>query len=236
MEKGELLYEDGNQSVRRADEEGMLIVTRTDTVVNEKDGSAEEIPGKGTIVNRMTNKLCRFLETKGIRTAFVEELSDTESLVREVETIPLEVTIRNYSAGDFPEKTGMPEGTALPVPTAEFRYLKKELGDPEINGYYALTMKLLNEAEVETVVRTAFRVNEALSEHLEKAGMDLVDLRLLFGRLKGEILVACGLSPDNLRLWDSRTHEKLDRDRFVLHLGNVADAYREAFSRLEPKA
>ena len=236
MEKDGLLFEGGTQSVRRSDEDGMLIVARNDMVVNEKDGSAEEIPGKGAIVNRMTNKLCRFLETKGIRTAFVEELSDTESLVRELEMIPVEVTVRNYSAGEFPEKTGIPEGTALPVPTAEFRYLKKELGNPEINGYYALAMKLLTEAEVETVVRTAFRVNEALSEYLKNAKMDLVDLRLIFGRLKGDILVACGLSPDNMRLWDSTTHEKLDRDRFVLGLGNVADAYREAFLRLEPKA
>ena len=138
MEKRELLKSTPTADVFATDDETRMLVCSKDVAADESGTRTEEIPGKGTVCNRMTAHLYRLLETRGIRTAFVEEVTDTDSLFRREEEIPLLVTVRNYSAGEYPLRTGLPEGTALPVPTAEFRCTKKGLGMPFINGYDAL--------------------------------------------------------------------------------------------------
>ena len=232
MEIKELLESTPTVDICATSDETRILVRSKDVVADESGQRTEVIPGKGTVCSRMTAHLYRLLETKGFHTAFVEEVTDTESLFRREETIPLLVTVRSYSAGEYPARTGLPEGTALPAATAEFHCTKKGLGRPFINGYDALAMKLVTEAEIEEIVKTAFHVNEVLSGYLSTKNMDLVDVTIQFARNKDQIIVTGELSPDTMRLWDKVTHEKLDADRFRNQLGNVADAYREVARRL----
>ena len=232
MEIKELLESTPTVDICATSDETRILVRSKDVVADESGQRTEEIPGKGAVCSRMTAHLYRLLETKGFHTAFVEEVTDTESLFRREETIPLLITVRSYSAGEYPARTGLPEGTALPAATAEFHCTKKGLGRPFINGYDALAMKLVTEAEIEEIVKTAFHVNEVLSGYLSTKNMDLVDVTIQFARNKDQIIVTGELSPDTMRLWDKVTHEKLDADRFRNQLGNVADAYREVARRL----
>lgn len=188
--------------------------------------------GKGAINNRMTNHIFKILETKGVPTHYVEELSDRETAVKKVEIVPLEVIIRNFSAGSFAKKMGMEEGIKFKQPTLEFSYKNDDLGDPFINKYYALALGLATEEEIAAIEKYAFIVNDVMREYFDSLGIELIDFKIEFGRFHGQIILADEVSPDTCRLWDKETHEKLDKDRFRRDLGNVEDAYQEVFRRL----
>ena len=214
MEKLEQLYEGKAKKVFKTADPDVLIVSYKDdaTAFNgEKKGT---IVGKGAINNRMTNHLFKLLEKKGVPTHYIEELNDRETAVKAVKIVPLEVIVRNYSAGSFAKKLGMEEGIKLKTPTLEFSYKDDNLGDPFINGYYALALDLATQDEIDGL------------------GIDLIDFKIEFGRYKGDIILADEISPDTCRLWDKQTHEKLDKDRFRRDLGGVEDAYAEVFKRL----
>ena len=233
MEKREQLYEGKAKKVYKTDDPELLIVSYKDdaTAFNgEKKGT---IVGKGVINNRVTNHLMQKLEKAGIPTHFVKELSDTDTVVKKVSIVPLEVIIRNISAGSFSKRSGVAEGIVFEVPTLEFSYKNDDLGDPLINRYHALALKLASREELETIQTLAFRVNEVLKAYFLGLGMTLVDFKLEFGRLSdGSIVLADEISPDTCRLWDSKTHEKLDKDRFRRDLGGVEEAYQEVMRRL----
>ena len=189
--------------------------------------------GKGVINNRVTNHLMQKLEKAGIPTHFVKELSDTDTVVKKVSIVPLEVIIRNISAGSFAKRYGVEEGIVFDQPTIEFSYKNDDLGDPLINSYHALALKLATPEEIETIKKYAFQVNDLLKSFMKEIGIDLVDFKLEFGRLTdGTIVLADEISPDTCRLWDEKTHEKLDKDRFRRDLGGVEDAYHEVMRRL----
>ena len=210
----------------------MLIVDYKDdaTAFNgEKKGT---IVGKGAINNRMTNHVFKILETKGVPTHYVEELSDRETAVKKVEIVPLEVIIRNVAAGSFSKRLGVEEGTKFASPTLEFSYKNDELGDPLINSYMAIALGTATRKEIDKISEYAFKVNEVLKEFFLKADIELIDFKIEFGRYHGEIILADEVSPDTCRLWDVNTHEKLDKDRFRRDLGNVEEAYNEVFKRL----
>ena len=191
------------------------------------------IVGKGVINNRVTNHLMQKLEKAGIPTHFVKELSDTDTVVKKVSIVPLEVIIRNISAGSFAKRYGVEEGIVFDQPTIEFSYKNDDLGDPLINSYHALALKLATPEEIETIKKYAFQVNDLLKSFMKEIGIDLVDFKLEFGRLTdGTIVLADEISPDTCRLWDEKTHEKLDKDRFRRDLGGVEDAYHEVMRRL----
>ncbi len=232
MEKLEQLYEGKAKKVFKTDNPDVLIVSYKDdaTAFNgEKKGT---IVGKGAINNRMTNHIFKLLEERGVPTHYINELSDTDTAVKSVSIVPLEVIVRNYSAGSFAKKLGMEEGIKLRVPTLEFSYKDDALGDPFINGYYALALDLATQEEIDKIASYAFKVNEVLIEYFAKLGIDLIDFKIEFGRYHGEIILADEISPDTCRLWDKETHEKLDKDRFRRDLGHVEDAYKEVFKRL----
>lgn len=232
MEKLDLLYEGKAKKVYKTEDPDVLIVDYKDdaTAFNgEKKGT---IVGKGVINNRMANYMMQVLEKEGVPTHFIEELSDRETAVKKVEIVPLEVIIRNYSAGSFAKKMGMEEGIAFKRPTLEFSYKNDDLGDPFINKYYALSLELATEEEIEAITKYAFKVNEVMRRYFDSLGIDLIDFKLEFGRFKGQIILADEVSPDTCRLWDKETHEKLDKDRFRRDMGNVEDAYQEVFRRL----
>lgn len=165
-------------------------------------------------------------------THLVEELNDRETAVKKVEIVPLEVIIRNFSAGSFAKKMGMEEGIKFKCPTLEFSYKNDDLGDPFINSYYALALGLATQEEIDHITEYAFKVNEVLQEYFDGLNIDLIDFKIEFGRYHGTVILADEISPDTCRLWDKDTHEKLDKDRFRRDLGNVEDAYEEVFRRL----
>ncbi len=233
MQKLEQLYEGKAKRVYATGDPELVIVEYKDdaTAFNgEKKGT---IAGKGVINNKMTNHLMRVLEQAGVPTHFVEQLSDRETLVKKVSIVPLEVIIRNISAGSFSKRYGVEEGIVFDAPTIEFSYKNDALGDPLINSYHALALKLATEDELETIKRYAFAVNDFLKKTMLECGVTLVDFKLEFGRTSGgAIVLADEISPDTCRFWDVKTGEKLDKDRFRRDLGNVEGAYREMSRRL----
>jgi phosphoribosylaminoimidazole-succinocarboxamide synthase len=232
MEKKEMLYEGKAKKVYTTEDSDVLIVSYKDDATALNGLKKGTIVGKGAINNRMTNFIFKKLEAKGVPTHLVEELNDRETAVKKVEIVPLEVIVRNFSAGSFAKKMGMEEGVKFSCPTLEFSYKDDELGDPFINDYYALALNLATKEEIETITKYAFMVNEALIEYFEALNIDLIDFKIEFGRYHGTIILADEISPDTCRLWDKDTHEKLDKDRFRRDMGNVEDAYEEVFRRL----
>ena len=232
MEKLSQLYEGKAKKVFLTDNEDLLIVDYKDDATAFNGLKKGTIHGKGSINNRMTNKLFKMLEEKGIPTHFVEELSDRETLVKRVEIVPLEVIVRNVAAGSFSKKLAIPEGTALACPTLEFSYKNDELGDPFINDYYAIAIGAATREELDVISKYAFMVNDALKEYFAGIGIDLIDFKIEFGRYHGQIILADEISPDTCRLWDAKTHDHLDKDRFRRDLGNVEEAYEEVCRRL----
>lgn len=232
MEKRELLYEGKAKKVFTTDDQDVLIVDYKDdaTAFNgEKKGT---IVGKGVVNNRMTNYLFKMLEEKGIPTHLVEELSDRETAVKRVEIVPLEVIVRNVAAGSFSKKLGIEEGRKLLAPTLEFSYKDDALGDPLINDYFAIAIGAATREEIDRITELVFKINDALKEYFATIGIELIDFKVEFGRYKGEIILADEISPDTCRLWDLKTHDKLDKDRFRRDLGNVEDAYQEVYHRM----
>ncbi len=233
MKKTVQLYEGKAKKVFETDVPGIYIVDYKDdaTAFNgEKKGT---IAGKGVINNTVTNRIMMMLEEKGIPTHFVEQLSERETAVKAVKIVPLEVIVRNIAAGSLSKRLGIPEGTQLASTVLEFSYKDDELGDPMINDYHAFAMQLCTAEELETIKQYAFRINEILIPFFKGMNIDLVDFKLEFGKLAdGTIVLADEISPDTCRFWDSKTHEKLDKDRFRRDLGHVEDAYQEILRRL----
>ena len=233
MEKTVQLYEGKAKKVYATNDENLVIVSYKDDATAFNGLKKGTISGKGVINNRMSNMLMQMLEKNGVPTHFVEELSERDTVVRKVSIVPLEVIIRNISAGSFAKRYGVEEGIVFDEPTIEFSYKNDDLGDPLINEYHALALKLATKAEIETIKSMAFKINELLKQRFAKVNITLVDFKLEFGRLPdGTIVLADEISPDTCRFWDSTTHEKLDKDRFRRDLGGVEDAYNEVMRRM----
>ena len=233
MQKLEMIYEGKAKRVYATDEAELLIVDYKDDATAFNGEKRGTIAGKGVINNQMSNRLMRRLEQAGVPTHFVKELSERETLVRRVEIVPLEVIVRNRSAGSFSKRYGVEEGRIFDAPTIEFSYKNDALGDPLINSSHVIALSLATPEELELIRRYAFRVNEVLSALWASRGITLVDFKLEFGRLAdGTIVLADEISPDTCRLWDSATGKKLDKDRFRRDLGGVEDAYAEVMRRL----
>ncbi|MEE1357029.1 MAG: phosphoribosylaminoimidazolesuccinocarboxamide synthase [Clostridia bacterium] len=233
MEKREQLYEGKAKKVFSTDDPDILIVSYKDDATAFNGLKKGTIAGKGVINNRMSNLLMQRLEKSGIPTHFVKELSERETLVKKVSIVPLEVIVRNIAAGSFSKRYGVSEGVVFDSPTVEFSYKNDELGDPLLDEYHALALHLATPEEIETIKKYSFAVNEELKAFWKECGVTLVDFKLEFGRLSDStIVLADEISPDTCRLWDSKTGEKLDKDRFRRDLGGVEDAYAEVMKRL----
>ena len=234
MEKKEQLYEGKAKKVFATDDSQLLIVDYKDDATAFNGLKKGTIVGKGVINNKMSNRLMAKLERCGIPTHFVQELSDRETLVKKVSIVPLEVIIRNIAAGSFSKRYGVAEGVVFDQPTIEFSYKNDDLGDPLLNTYHALALKLATPEEINLIEKYSFRINEILKEFWKGCGVTLVDFKLEFGRLAdGTIVLADEISPDTCRLWDAKTGEKLDKDRFRRDMGGVEEAYAEIMKRME---
>ena len=233
MEKREQLYEGKAKKVYATDDPELVIVSYKDDATALDGLKKGTIVGKGVINNQMTNRLMARMEKAGIPTHFVKELSERDTLVRRVSIVPPEVIIRNLSAGHFASRYGVEEGIVFPEPTIEFSYKNDELHDPLLNAYHAVALGLASWQEIELIKKYAFAVNDVLKAFWADCGVTLVDFKLEFGKTaQGQIVLADEISPDTCRLWDAKTGEKLDKDRFRRDMGGVEDAYAEVMRRL----
>ena len=233
MEKKELIYEGKAKKVWSTQDDALCIVDYKDDATAFNGLKKGTIHGKGAINNRVSNFMMQLLEKEGVPSHFVEELSERETLVKKVSIVPLEVIIRNISAGSFANNYGVEEGIVFEEPTIEFSYKNDDLGDPLINAYHAVALHLATKEEIEQIKAMAFKTNEVMKAFFKKLNIDLVDFKLEFGRLSdGSIVLADEISPDTCRFWDSTTHEKLDKDRFRRDLGGVEAAYEEMLKRI----
>ena len=233
MKKCEMLYEGKAKKVYTTEDPELYIVDYKDDATAFNGLKKGTISGKGVINNRVTNHLMKMLESKGIPTHFVEELSDRETVVKKVKIVPLEVIVRNIAAGSMSKRLGIEEGTVLPTTVLEYSYKNDDLGDPLINDYHALAMELCTREELDQIANYALKINEILKEYFKEVNVDLVDFKLEFGKLSdGTIVLADEISPDTCRFWDATTHEKLDKDRFRRDMDNVDAGYHEILKRL----
>jgi phosphoribosylaminoimidazole-succinocarboxamide synthase len=233
MKKLEQLYEGKAKKVFATEDPNVVIVDYKDDATAFNGLKKGTIVGKGVINNKMSNFMMQKLEQEGVPTHFIEQLSDRETAVRKVSIVPLEVIVRNISAGSFAKHYGVKEGIVFEQPTIEFSYKNDDLGDPLLNSYHAVALKLVTWDELNLIKEYTFKINTFLKSYMKGIGIDLVDFKIEFGKTAdGKIVLADEISPDTCRLWDEKTHEKLDKDRFRRDLGNVEDAYQEVMRRL----
>lgn len=232
MKKLEQIYEGKAKKVYATDDPDIVIVDYKDDATAFNGLKKGTIVGKGVVNNKVSNHFFKLLESKGVPTHYIEQLSDRETAVKKVDIVPVEVIIRNKAAGSFSKRMGVEEGTQLKCTIFECSYKNDELGDPLINDYYIRALGLATDAEMDRIKEYSFKTNEILSEYLKGLGIELIDFKLEFGRFNGGIILADEISPDTCRYWDIATGKKLDKDRFRRDLGDVEEAYKEIISRL----
>jgi len=232
MEKKEKLYE-GKAKIIYATEDPDLVVQFFKDETTAFDGIKREVlEGKGKVNCAISSFIFEFLEKNGIKTHYVRKLSEREVLVKKCEIIPVEVVVRNISAGSFSKRYGVKEGTELKRPLVEFFYKSDELHDPMVCSQHVELFGWATKEELELMKNTALKVNELLKNLFKRAKIILVDFKLEFGRHKGEVLLADEITPDACRLWDASSGDILDKDRFRKDLGRVVESYEEVYKRL----
>jgi phosphoribosylaminoimidazole-succinocarboxamide synthase len=193
-----------------------------------------EFEGKGEINREITSLIFQYLKKNGVATHWVSDVSPTEMIVEKVVIIPLEVVVRNFLAGSTAKKLGIEEGKKLQKPLVEFYYKNDALADPFLSDDQALMMGISSEQELKELKSKALTINGLMKDVFRQAGIELIDFKIEFGKnLKGEIILADEISPDSCRLWDLKTHEKMDKDRFRRDLGSVKENYEEVLKRLK---
>lgn len=233
MKKLEQLYEGKAKKVFKTDDPKLLIVDYKDDATAFDGEKKGQIVGKGVVNNTMSNIIFRMLEEKGVPTHFVEQLSERETVVKAVKILPLEVIVRNVSAGSFAKRYGVEEGIPFERPTFEVSYKNDDLGDPLMSEDHAVALGLATAGQLALLRKYAFTVNDALKEFFLERGLKLIDFKIEFGEANGEIILADEISPDTCRLWDVKTNEKMDKDRFRRDLGNLEETYREVLERVQ---
>lgn len=228
----EMIYEGKAKKIFAADNADEIIVYYKDDATAFNGLKKGTIANKGVINNKLTEFLFSLLEQNGIKTHLVKRLNDRELLCKKVKIIPVEVVTRNIVAGGLAKRLGLEEGSKLSEPVIELYYKNDELGDPMINHYHIRAMGLADDGQIAELEEKALKINEILEKFLLTKGIKLVDFKLEFGVYKGEIILADEITPDTCRLWDEKTDDKLDKDRFRRDLGNVEGAYNEVLYRI----
>ena len=234
MKKLDQIYEGKAKKVFKTEDPDLLIVDYKDDATAFNGEKKGQIAGKGVINNRMSNMMMQMLAKKGVPSHFVEEISDRETIVKAVKIMPLEVIVRNISAGSFAKRYGVEEGIVFDKPTFEVSYKNDDLGDPLMCGSHAVALGIATEEEIEIIKNYALTVNDGLKEFFLACGLKLVDFKIEFGKTSGgEIILADEISPDTCRLWNVATNKKMDKDRFRRDLGDVEETYQEVFERIK---
>lgn len=235
MQKLEMLYEGKAKKVYKTDNDKQYIVDYKDDATAFNGVKKGTIVGKGVVNNKMSATLFAILEENGIPTHQIELLSDRESLVKAVKILPLEVIVRNVSAGSLAKRLGIEEGITMKETVLEFSYKNDELGDPMVNDYHIYAMEFATIEQLDTVKKYALKINEILSKFFLERNIKLIDFKLEFGLYDGEVILADEISPDTCRLWDGETNKKLDKDRFRRDMGGVEEVYQEVLDRISKK-
>ena len=234
MQKRELIFKGNEKQVFATDDPNQVIFRYTDVTVAYNNIKRARFVGKGVLDNQISAILLDYLNKHGIETHFIEVAGPDEQLCRKIEIIPLMVVVRNRLVGSESLRLGVEDGFKPGNTVLEMRYNVAELSDPLINEHHAVALGLMTYEELDQVKQMAFRTNELLGELLHKVGIELVDMRLEFGRASdnGHIIISDEISPDTCRFWDEATGEKLDKDRFRLDLSDVVASYRVVLDRL----
>ena len=232
MKKTKLIYEGKAKKVYETEEQDLLIQEFKDDATAFDATKRGTIIGKGVCNNKISTCLFELLASRGIPTHFVKLLSEREMLVKRLEIVPIEVTIRNLVAGGMAKMFGIEEGKQLRTPVLEYHYKSDALHDPLINDYHIFALDLAQEQEMKVIAKYSFEINHILLEFFDQRALKLVDFKLEFGRHKDKILLGDEISPDTCRLWDKSTNKKLDKDRFRRDLGEVEQAYQEVLQRV----
>ncbi|MFN0042294.1 MAG: phosphoribosylaminoimidazolesuccinocarboxamide synthase [Alphaproteobacteria bacterium] len=237
MSRRKRIYEGKAKVLYEGPEPGTLVQYFKDDATAFNNQKRGVITGKGVINNRISEYLFTRLNEIGVPTHFVRRLNMREQLIREVEIIPLEVVVRNVAAGSLSQRLGIAEGAALPRSIVEYYYKNDKLGDPMVSEEHITAFGWAAPQDLDDILPLALRINDFLSGLFFGVGIRLVDFKLEFGRLWNEndemrIVLADEISPDSCRLWDLKTNEKMDKDRFRRDLGNVVEAYQEVARRL----
>ena len=228
-----VLYEGKSKIVCEGPDNGSFIIRYKDTATAFNGEKKEDLLGKGKLNASISNLIYAYLEKHGIETHLIKEIDETSVLVKKAEIVMVEVIVRNVAAGSFSKKYGVPEGTALKNTVFEFSLKSDELGDPLINNSQITAIGIASAEELSEMEKQALRINDLLRELFAKAGIKLIDFKLEFGRCGGKIILCDEISPDSCRFWDADTNKKLDKDRFRRDLGDVLEAYRDVFGRLQ---
>lgn len=232
MEKRERIYEGKAKILYTTDNPDLLVQYFKDDATAFNAAKKGSIHDKGIINNKISTKIFEYLMAQGIPTHFEKSLNDREMLVKRVAIVPLEVIVRNVAAGSLSRILGIEEGTQLACPVLEFCYKEDKLNDPMINESHIRALKLAGDEEVEEIKKYTLKINDLLLKFFSLLNIQLVDFKLEFGRYKGKVILADEISPDTCRLWDAKTGQKLDKDRFRRDLGNIEEAYQEVLSRV----
>jgi phosphoribosylaminoimidazole-succinocarboxamide synthase len=234
IETREKLYEGKAKIVYETNQPGRIIQYFKDDATAFNALKKGTILGKGVINNRMSAALFKVLERARIPTHYLETLSEREMLCRRLDIIKIETIVRNIVAGSLAKRTGLEEGTPIKQPLVELYYKSDPLGDPMLNDDHVRMLRLATPTELAWMKRMALRINTVLKPHMARRGLLLVDFKLEFGRHGRTLYLGDEISPDTCRLWDSRTKERLDKDRFRRDMGGVEEAYAEVYRRLVP--
>jgi len=232
MDKKKMIYEGKAKKVYETEDPDLLIQEFKDDATAFDATKRGTIQGKGVVNNKISTILFKFLESKGIETHFVKQLNERDMLVKRVQIVPLEVTMRNIVAGGMAKLLAIEEGMVLGEPVLEYHLKNDALHDPLINEYHAKALKVVNDEELDFIKKRAFEINAIMKAFFDHKNLDLIDFKLEFGRHKGKILLADEISPDTCRFWDKETRKKLDKDRFRRDLGGIEDAYQEVLRRV----
>ena len=231
----ERVFQGNEKQVFATDDPCMVIFRYTDVTVAYNNVKRARFKGKGALDNQISAILLDYLNQNGVDTHYVQTLSPDEQLCRKIEIIPLQVVVHNRIAGSLAARLGVEEGFRNPNTVVDLRYNNEELEDPFINRDHAVALGLATYQELDIMYDIARKANDLLKELFHKAGIELVDMKIEFGRAadNGEIIISDEISPDTCRLWDERTGERMDKDRFRLDLGDVTESYRSVLERLE---
>ena len=232
MEKIEKIYEGKAKTLYTTSDPDLLVQHFKDEATAFDGKKKGTIENKGVLNNKISTRIFKYLESKGVKTHFVEMLNDREMLIKKLRIIPVEVVVRNIVAGSLSKRLGIEEGTVLKEPVLELFYKNDPLGDPMINRCHATVFGFATAGELDRMEATALKVNRILFEFFDERGIILVDYKLEFGVHKGEVLLGDEITPDGCRLWDKQTHEKMDKDRFRRDLGKVEEAYQEVLKKV----
>ena len=227
------LYEGKSKIVYEGTDPGTCVIKYKDTATAGNGVKKEDLPGKGILNAKISNLIFEYLAKNGVKTHLIKVLDETSVLVKKADIVMVEVIVRNVAAGSFSKKYGVAEGTPLLNTVTEFSLKSDELGDPMINDCQITALGVATQAELDELKAVSLKVDQLMSELFLKCGIKLIDFKLEFGRVDGELLLCDEISPDSCRLWDAETDEKLDKDRFRRDLGNVLDGYRDVLARLE---